>query len=109
MSDNIVHTNDSNFDADVLQSEKPVLLDVRSREEWGICHLPGARLIPVQELPRRLDELDREAEIVVYCHVGLRGAMAVGLLRQAGYSRARNLVGGIDAWAATAEPTMPRY
>jgi adenylyltransferase/sulfurtransferase len=89
--------------------EPPLLLDVRTAQEWKICHLPGASLIPVQELEQRLGELRPDREIVVYCHVGMRGAMAAGLLRRHGYTRVRNLAGGIDAWAATIDPEMPRY
>ncbi len=93
-----------------LQSGKqPCLLDVRTPEEWSICRLAGARLIPLQELEGRVDEIDRDREIVVYCHIGLRGSAAAELLRNRGYSRVWNLVGGIDAWAAAIDPTMPRY
>ena len=93
-----------------LQSGKqPCLLDVRTPEEWSICRLPGARLIPLQELEGRVDEIDRDREIVVYCHIGLRGSAAAELLRNRGYSRVWNLVGGIDAWATAIDPTMPRY
>ena len=89
----------------------PVLLDVRTDQEWAICRLDGARLIPIQELEARLAELDdvRTEEIVVYCHVGMRSAMAVGFLRRSGFAGAVNLTGGIAAWAAEVEPTMPRY
>ena len=91
------------------RGEKPLLLDVRTPQEWSICRLAGAQLIPVQELEGRVDEIDRSREIVVYCHVGLRAAAAVGLLRNCGYSRVRNLRGGIEAWAAAIDPAMPRY
>jgi adenylyltransferase/sulfurtransferase len=87
----------------------PLLLDVRGRHEWSICHLPGALLIPVQELEDRLDVIAREREIVVYCHYGLWSARAAALLRRHGYASVRNLTGGIDAWAATVDPEMPRY
>jgi adenylyltransferase/sulfurtransferase len=89
--------------------EAPLLLDVRTLEEWRICRLPDARLIPVQELDRRTAELPAEAAIVVYCHVGLRSAAAQRLLRERGFARVRNLTGGIDAWAAEVDRSMPRY
>lgn len=95
--------------ARLAAGERPVLLDVRSREEWEVCHLDGARLIPLPTLPSRLDELDRSSEIVCYCHVGLRSAAAAAYLRREGFPRARNLVGGIEAWAAEVDPAMPRY
>jgi molybdopterin/thiamine biosynthesis adenylyltransferase/rhodanese-related sulfurtransferase len=85
------------------------LVDVRTPHEASLASLAGARLIPLQELPRRLAELDREAELVVYCHHGGRSAQATAYLRHHGFARARNLVGGIDAWAVEIDPTLPRY
>jgi adenylyltransferase/sulfurtransferase len=86
----------------------PRLLDVREPFEWEICHLPNARLIPLGELPRRLTDLDGQGDLVVYCHTGARSRRAVELLRAAGF-HARNLQGGIDAWAREVEPGMARY
>jgi sulfur-carrier protein adenylyltransferase/sulfurtransferase len=95
--------------ARLARGAKPILLDVRTPQEWAICHLDGATLIPLQTLPARAAELPREAEIVCYCHVGARSAMAAAYLRREGYARARNLVGGIEAWAREIDPSMPRY
>jgi adenylyltransferase/sulfurtransferase len=89
--------------------DPPLLLDVRGPHEWSICHLPGAKLIPVQELEDRLEEIATERQIVVYCHYGLWSARAAAVLRRHGYARVRNLAGGIEAWAATVDPEMPRY
>jgi rhodanese-related sulfurtransferase len=86
----------------------PTLLDVREPWEHAICALAGARLIPMEELPQRLHELDRGAEIVVYCHHGVRSAMVVQWLRAQAVP-ARNLRGGIDAWAVDVDPGLPRY
>ncbi len=91
------------------RGDQPLLLDVRTPQEFSICHLAGAELIPVQELEGRIDEIDRSREVVVYCHLGLRGAAAAQLLRNRGYSRVRNLLGGIQAWAAEIDPGMPQY
>jgi adenylyltransferase/sulfurtransferase len=66
-------------------------------------------LIPIQELEQRLVEVGKDRDIVVYCHVGLRGAIAAHLLRRHGYPRVRNLSGGINAWAENVDPNMPRY
>jgi adenylyltransferase/sulfurtransferase len=93
-----------------LQSgDRPVLLDVRTDDEWRICRLPDAVHIPLQQLSGRFDELDSRSEIVVYCHVGGRSAMAVNFLRERGFERVRNLIGGIDVWSLVADPQMPRY
>ncbi|MFQ5951187.1 MAG: ubiquitin-like small modifier protein 1 [Candidatus Geothermarchaeales archaeon] len=86
-----------------------VLLDVRTPTEHAICNLPGAKLIPINQLLDRLGELNTADEIVAYCHTGGRSAMAVRLLRQMGFVKALNLSGGIDAWAEKLDPTMPRY
>ena len=93
------------------EGEAPVLVDVREPFEWRICNLEeeGARLVPLSELPGRLDELDEDREIVVYCHTGSRSALAVRYLRQEGFVRARNLMGGIAAWAEEIDPDMPTY
>jgi adenylyltransferase/sulfurtransferase len=85
------------------------LLDVRNPHEWEICRLPGARLIPLPELPGRLGELDRDRLVVAYCHVGARSAYAVELLRRAGFPRAVNLAGGVDAWSREIDKRMKRY
>ncbi len=89
--------------------DRPILLDVRTPQEWAICRLDGAQLMPMQELSGRKEELDPGSEIVVYCHIGGRSRTAVAFLRQQGYGRARNLTGGIDSWALEIEPRMPRY
>lgn len=86
-----------------------LLLDVREPFEWNIVHLEGARLIPLGQLPARLRELDGHADIVAYCHHGMRSLQAVEILRAAGFSKVRSLEGGIDAWSQEVEPTLPRY
>jgi molybdopterin/thiamine biosynthesis adenylyltransferase/rhodanese-related sulfurtransferase len=86
-----------------------VILDVREPSEAAICRIPGSRLIPLGELPRRLDELDPAAEIVVYCKSGTRSARAVVLLREKGFSRATNLTGGILNWISEIDGSLSRY
>lgn len=85
------------------------LLDVRQPNEFELCALPGAQLIPLGELPARLNELDPKAEYVVYCHHGGRSMRAAMFLQQQGFTQVANLEGGIDAWAAEVDPTLPRY
>ena len=87
----------------------PVILDVREPSEVTICRLPGSLLIPLGELPRRLGELDRDAEVVVHCKSGMRSAKAVALLRQKGFTRASNLTGGILQWISEIDRTLARY
>ncbi|HYT65887.1 MAG TPA: molybdopterin-synthase adenylyltransferase MoeB [Vicinamibacterales bacterium] len=76
----------------------PVILDVREPAEAAESRIPGSLLIPLGELPRRLDEIDPSREIVVHCRSGARSARAVTLLRGKGYTRAVNLSGGILSW-----------
>jgi len=87
----------------------PLLLDVRERPEASFVALPHAVLIPLGELPDRLDELDAHASIVVYCHHGVRSARALEVLEKAGFTRARHLTGGIDGWSVQVDPELPRY
>jgi rhodanese-related sulfurtransferase len=84
-------------------------LDVREPFEYESCHLEGAKLIPLGELQARMNELGKDRETVVYCHVGVRITQAVALLRQAGFSNVRNLQGGIDAWSRRVDPKVRRY
>ncbi|HLA78911.1 MAG TPA: molybdopterin-synthase adenylyltransferase MoeB [Vicinamibacteria bacterium] len=85
------------------------LLDVREAHEFEISRLPGARLIPLGELPRRVAELDRDSPLVIHCKVGARSAQAVKFLREAGFKNVRNLTGGIRAWSEQVDPSVPRY
>ncbi|HET7697006.1 MAG TPA: molybdopterin-synthase adenylyltransferase MoeB [Vicinamibacterales bacterium] len=87
----------------------PMILDVREPFEAAICSLPGAVLIPLGELPRRLGELRRGQEIVVHCKSGARSARAVGLLRAEGFTGAVNLSGGILNWINEIDPSLSRY
>jgi adenylyltransferase/sulfurtransferase len=85
-----------------------VVLDVREPWEWEIAHISGSRHFPLGQLPKRLGELDGQAEIVTLCHRGQRSLTAQRLLQGAGF-RARSLAGGIDAWAERVDPEMARY
>jgi rhodanese-related sulfurtransferase len=90
-------------------NDRPVLLDVREDWETKLCRLEHALHIPVEELEYRSEELDPSDEVVVYCHHGVRSAAVADYLRRLGFARARNLAGGLDAWARSVEPTMRRY
>jgi len=85
------------------------LLDVRTDEEWQICRIEGATLLPIADLPARAHELDSARDIVVYCRTGVRSARAVAFLRDAGFRKIKNLSGGIRAWANEIDPAMPTY
>jgi len=87
----------------------PWLLDVREPWEFATAQLPGATLVPLGELAGRAAEVPRAADVVVYCHHGMRSARAVSMLRLAGWDRVRNLSGGIDRWSIDVDPLVPRY
>jgi len=84
------------------------VLDVREPHEYQICNL-GGHLIPLNDLPKRVSELDSSREIVVHCKMGGRSAKAADFLRQAGFGRVHNLAGGITAWAERIDPKVPKY
>jgi adenylyltransferase/sulfurtransferase len=84
------------------------VLDVREPHEYDICNI-GGHLIPLGELPNRVNELDTSKEIIAHCRSGVRSAKAVNFLRQAGFKKVHNLAGGILAWADRVDPSMPKY
>jgi sulfur-carrier protein adenylyltransferase/sulfurtransferase len=87
------------------------LVDVREPFEWDIGNLSayGARLIPLDQVLERRGEIDRNADVVIYCRSGSRSAGAVRQLQAHGYSRIWNLKGGMNAWAEQIDPDMPTY
>ncbi len=87
------------------------LLDVREPEEVEICALPGSEHIPMLDLflGTAKTAAPPGTEVVVYCHHGIRSYEAAQLLRMQGFSKARSMAGGIEAWAARFDPTMARY
>jgi adenylyltransferase/sulfurtransferase len=84
------------------------VLDVREPHEYQICNI-GGHLIPLGDLPNRVNELDSSREIVAHCRSGVRSAKAVSFLRQSGFKKVHNLAGGILAWADRVDPKMPKY
>jgi len=90
-------------------SDRPLLLDVRQDWETRLCRLENAVHIPIEEIELRVDELNAADEIVVYCHQGVRSAAVADYLRQRGFKNVKNLLGGLDYWARTVDPSMRRY
>lgn len=95
--------------AELAKQNTIMLIDVREPYEWQLARIDGARLIPLGTLEGVLDTIDRDADIVVYCHHGMRSEMAAYALLDAGVRRVRNLVGGIDRWSRDVDPRIPRY
>ena len=87
----------------------PVLLDVREPAEYELCHLEGASLLPMREIPARIAELDPARDTVVICHHGGRSLQVALYLEKNGFARVHNLQGGVDVWAQDVDPAMRRY
>ena len=87
----------------------PVLVDVREPHEREIAAIPDSILIPVGDILARMHELDTNQEIVLYCRTGVRSARALEQLRTAGFTKLKNLTGGIHAWADEIDPSVPKY
>ncbi len=90
------------------------LLDCREPAEHEAASIAGAELIPMGDIADRLDDVrreheDRERDVVVMCHHGVRSLRVAVALRQAGIDEARSLAGGIDRWSLEVDPTVPRY
>ena len=93
------------------EPERPRLIDCRQPDEWDICHLDGAQLVPLGEFPYRLEALkeDTERGVVVYCHHGMRSLRATAFLRENGVENVFSMAGGIDAWSRTVDPDVAQY
>lgn len=86
-----------------------VLLDVREPWEYAQVHVEGSLHIPMGQIPDRLGELNSAHTYVVMCHHGGRSQRVADYLDSQGFRQVSNLAGGIDAWAATLDPRLPRY
>jgi len=95
--------------AKIDRGDRFVLIDVREPHEYQICNIPQAKLIPLGDLPKRVNELNSADEIVAHCKSGMRSAKAVDFLKQAGFKKVRNMKGGILAWSDKVDPTVPKY
>lgn len=93
------------------RGEKLCFLDVRQPWENQLAQIPGSVLIPLQELPARLDEVKARAgvPIIAYCHAGMRSLNAAAFLEQNGVAGVLSLAGGIEAWSLQIDPSVPRY
>lgn len=95
--------------AELRSPEPPFLVDVREPEEWAICRIEGARLIPKAQLVDRVDEITGARSVVLYCQTGVRSAQAARQLLDLGFRNVKNLKGGLHAWSDTIDPSIPKY
>ncbi|MDA4113491.1 MAG: molybdopterin-synthase adenylyltransferase MoeB [Thaumarchaeota archaeon] len=91
------------------QKKDIVVVDVREPWEYEINHIEGSRLIPLAQLPERMNELSTADQIVVQCASGIRSAQATRFLNSMGFKKAKNLKGGIKAWGQEVDPLMQMY
>jgi rhodanese-related sulfurtransferase len=92
--------------------EKVHLIDVREPNEHAIASIEGADLIPMRNIPAELQSLEARADsaqLIVFCHHGVRSLNVVNWLRQQGLDTAQSMTGGIDDWSLTVDPSVPRY
>jgi len=87
-----------------MHTQGALLLDVRTQDEWAEGHIAGSLLIPLDDLPDRLNELPRDEDIVVVCRSGNRSKEGTAILRDAGFDRLTCMTGGIQAWVAAGYP-----
>lgn len=91
------------------KGDRLTVIDVREPYEVDIAKIPGTRLIPLGQIAARSGELDPNAEIILHCRSGKRSADALNQLKAKGFSRLKNLTGGILAWSDEIDPTVPKY
>lgn len=91
--------------------EDITLLDCRLPREHAVAQINGAILIPMQELPQRVEELDDylDRKLVVFCHAGVRSMKVAMFLRERGFEDVWSMAGGIDLWSQAIDPMVPRY
>jgi len=95
--------------AELDRGDEVVIVDVREPQEFQINRLPGSILIPLGDLPKRYVELDPNANIVTQCKSGMRSAKAQDFLRSKGFTKVRNLTGGVLGWVDQVDPSQPKY
>ncbi|RQW85829.1 MAG: sulfurtransferase [Geobacter sp.] len=92
---------------DTMDPDEFSLVDVRQPDEYKQGHLPGAKLIPLGELPDRLEELDPNKPTLVYCAAGVRSRAGASILTRAGFAAAYSMEGGIRAWNGLVVEELP--
>jgi len=90
--------------AEVKDSPDVFVLDVREQWEYDEKHIPGVTLIPMNQIPDRLDEIPTEREVIVTCRTGNRSGQVAEYLRNSGFDNVHNMSGGIVAWEAAGYP-----
>jgi phage shock protein E len=93
--------------ADLKDRDDVLLVDVRELWEYEESHIPGITLIPMAEVPNRLDEIPTDKEVILTCRSGNRSGQVAEYLQQQGFDNVHNMLGGILAWQAAGLPVEP--
>jgi rhodanese-related sulfurtransferase len=91
----------------IYQKDGAFFVDVREQSEWDTFHIPNTNLIPLGELPNRLNEVPKDKPIVVVCRSGNRSQAGRDILKQAGYSNVTSMAGGVTDWKNQGYPIQP--
>jgi rhodanese-related sulfurtransferase len=91
------------------RGEQPLVIDVREDWEVQLASIPDVVHLPMSQLPARLSELSRDTETIVMCHAGGRSLRVAHFLAGQGFTNVANLTGGISAWSAEVDATVPQY
>ena len=95
--------------AEYLQQNQPRLIDVREPWEFEICSIANSELVPMRQIPSRLELFHESPEYVIICHHGIRSLQVIYFLAHHGINHTINLDGGVNAWARDVDITMPVY
>jgi sulfur-carrier protein adenylyltransferase/sulfurtransferase len=110
---NTTHINEisvNDLNKRLLAGDDIKLIDVRNEFEFGICGLPNAQLIPLNDIENKVNQIPTNKQVVLFCHHGMRSAHAIKTLQRIGeFNNLINLSGGIDAWAREIDEKMERY
>jgi len=89
--------------------QQPLLLDVRQPWEYDVCNIDNSVLVPMSQIPAKVESLDLNRETIVICHHGIRSRSVGRYLEQNGFDNIINLSGGVDQWAKTVDSKMATY
>jgi rhodanese-related sulfurtransferase len=96
--------------AKLAAGERFRLIDIREPGEYRTCHIAAAELKPLSQMGQWINDLDnRDEDIVLHCHHGVRSERACGFLASYGFTNVKNMIGGIDEWSLRIDPSVPRY
>ena len=90
----------------ITRGEDVVLIDVREPYEWNAGHLENATHIPMAQVPQRMADIPKDRDVVMICRSGARSERVRQYLAQTGYTRVKNLVGGMQRWAREVDPKI---